>query len=198
VATIAESTAGSRDVHFTLEADTVLLSLFVGSITAGSLTVTLWAYTATGEETPVISFPVITAPTAELLLRKAATTMTNHRLELVWSGPAEFSVHAKGLATGETSAKILGASTFTTTPAAATTTPAALVPATLVDRIGLVVKNNGPHVVYIGGSAAEATTTSGYPLEVGEALGIALAAGVAVWGTTATGTSDIRIAEGGG
>lgn len=191
--------AGVLERRETLEADTVLVSLWVRSLPAGSLTVRVYTYTTTGEETEVLAFPVVSAPTVDLLLRKAALAMGNLRIEVTHTGTCTFQLVAKGLATGEASVKILGAESLRVTQVDVTTTPVLLVPASLEDRSGILVKHWGTvGDLYLGESAAASALSVGFPLAPRDALAIDLAAGVALYGRASAGTIDVRLVEGGG
>jgi hypothetical protein len=188
---------GTWIVEFSLDADTVLLSLFVESITGGSLDVEAFAVADEGKEISIIQFPTVSGPTGNLLLRKAAIALSRIRVVVTSSGPAIFDLRARGLSAGESTVKIVGASDLITSVAAVTTTPSSILPVTLTDRLGVVLRNWIGNTVYIAETAAKATPLLGYPLGAGESLGLDIQAGQEVWAATASGSSDIRIMEAG-
>ena len=149
-----------------------------------------------GEEVPVITFPDITAPTSELLLKKAAVGLSNMKLCITHTGDAEVSVYGKGLTAGEASVRVLGASSIKTSQVDATSAGTLLVPAALTDRAGMVVKNySGTATLYLGESLAASVAANGYPLSPGEAMGIDIAAGVELYGRSSGVDIDVRILE---
>lgn len=185
----------TKTVNFVLHADTLLLSVFVRSV-ANSVTVSCDTFTLEGEASEVILFPAVSAPTTELILKKAAVALANCKLKINHTANCELQVVAKGLTAGELNTRILSANTATAYSASVTNTAAVLIPATLFDRSGLVIKNTSSASVYIGFSLAEATIAGGWLLTQNESLSIDLAAGQAVFAVRATpGTSDIRIIE---
>ena len=189
--------SGTKCIDFTLDtADTILASLYVRSLTSGTIDVVVRTYTVTGESVDIITFPTLSAPTADLVLKKAATGLNNMQLCITHTGDAEVSIYGKGIATGEASVRILGASEGRASQQTVPSTPTVIVPSALVDRAGLVLKNNDTTKrMYIGFTSGEANTTSGYPISPGESIGIDMAAGVAIWGVAESGTIDVRILE---
>jgi hypothetical protein len=186
------------EVTFSLDADTVLLSLFVSSLSSGSLSIVAYTFTEEGKETSIISFPPITGPTSELLLRKAAATMSNIRVLVTATGPAVFDLRARGLSSGETSVKILGAAEVTTSQLTVGLTPTALLPATLTDRLGVVIRNwSSTDTLFVAESVPKTTTSLGYPLAPGESMGIDLQAGQTLFGVANPSSVDVRIMQAG-
>lgn len=195
LADVSLTGSGSHFVDFTLHASTVLMSVFVRSV-SGTVTVRCHTFTQPNEQTEVLAFPTVSAPTSELLLKKAAVALANCKLEIQHTGACELQVVAKGLGAGELNVKLIGAATATARSVTVTNTAALIVPASLVDRSGLLIKNLSSAVVYIGFTASEATASNGYPLAQDDTLSIDLAAGQAVYAIRANaGTSDLRLIE---
>jgi hypothetical protein len=187
--------SGSRRVSFVLDSDSLLVSLYVRTLTSGTLDVYVLTYTSPGEDVEIIRFPQITAPTTDLLLKKSADTMSNSILVIEYTGSCNLQVVGRGMGSGTTSARILGATELRASPAPVTTTPALLIPAALVDRAGIVIKNNTPNsILYIGFKLAEATTTIGYPMGGGECIGIDIEAGQEIYAVGST-SIDVRLIE---
>jgi hypothetical protein len=191
--------SGTTSVDFVVHSDTLLLSVYVRDIPSGTLTVSCDTFTVTGEDNTVIAFPVITAPSTELLLRKAAVTLSNCRLDLAHTADVEVQIVAKGIATGDLNVKIAGASAAKASSKSLTgTSPVLLVGASLNDRSGIVVKNfNTSGTFYVGFSIAGTTVANGYPLAPGEALAVDLSAGQEIYVVkgAAPATLDIRLIE---
>jgi hypothetical protein len=192
---------GTKYVDFDIQSDTVLLSLYTKSIT-GTLTVT--AYTVGDSTDPqqileVASFPTLTGPLTNLLLRKAAVSLDTIRLKIVYSGEADIEIRAKAISTGESTVTIKGQASGRASQKTVTATADILIPASLNERAGLIVRNNSASVViYLGFSLAETTLAVGYPLYPGESLGMAIGAGQDLYAISTVGNVDVRILEAGG
>lgn len=192
-----EAAAGSRSVEIGVDADTVIVSLYVTSV-SGDLD--LAVETVGGEgATEVISFPTVSAPTADLVIRKAAAIMDRIRITATFSDAVEYEVRVRGVGTGEASVRILGANDATASQTDISTSATLVVPAALTDRAGLIVKNNNSTgILYVGFTAAEATTGNGYPIGPQESLGMDISAGQEVYAIASAGTIDVRLLEAGG
>lgn len=193
------SGAGSLSRIFTLDSDTFQTSLFVSSI-SGSLTVTLSTITGEGKEKEVITYSGVTSPSVELDLKKAATAMGIIKATAVFTGACSFELRAKGLSSGETSAKIQSANVARATKIIVPTPGKILLNAALSDRKGVIIRNwSSTTTVYLGFTLAEANPNNGYPLKPQEALAIDIGAGAELYGDIQNaGTVDVRIIEAGG
>lgn len=188
--------AGSEEVTFNIDSESVLLSLYVGSV-AGDLTVTAYTIGSDGQETEIISFPTISAPTAELLLRKAASTLQKVKVTCTYSGATSFNLRARGVYAGASSVRIEGASSFRVTQNNITTSAEALVAAGLTDRTGILVINTSTiGTLWIAETLAKATAADGAPIYPnGGNMAVDLAAGQALYAVASSGTIDVRIVE---
>jgi hypothetical protein len=189
--------SGSSTEVFIIDSESVMLSLYVESL-SGNLDVVAYTMGELGQETAIITFPTVTAPTDGLLLRKAAAVMQKIRVVATYTGAAQFNVRAKGVSAGAASVKIEGASSFRVSQATATTTPDILIPATLDDRNAVLIVNvnSGSGVLWVAETLAKATALLGAPIyPSGGNLSIDLAAGSAVYAVASTGTIDLRIIE---
>ena len=191
--------AGSLSRIFTLDSDTFQTSLFVSSI-SGSLTITLSTITGEGKEKEVITYSPVTSPSTQLDLKRAVSAMGVIKATAVFTGACSFELRAKGLSTGLMSANIQSATTAKASQINVSSTPAVLLTAALVDRKGVIIKNNtnGTSVLYLGFSEAQASIGTGYPLGKGEALGMDVAPGAVLWAVSGNGSIDVRIIEAGG
>jgi hypothetical protein len=189
----------TRTVNFTLDCDSVLIALYVDALASGTMDLTVYTQTEDGHETAIISFPTVTGPTAELLMRKAAVAMSVIKVVCVTTGAATVDIRAKGLTAGETSVKILGSADWSVSTASITTVASQVVPSGLSDRNGLVIKNfNSTGILYVAETSGKATSAAGYPIGPGESLAFDLVAGQEIWGVASSGTIDVRLAEAGG
>lgn len=199
---IAESTteAGSTIKEGSIKSDSLLVSLWVDSVTSGDLSVAVYTLTDSGKETEVILFPTISSPTTELLLRKSAVALQRFRVVVTYSGVCTYEVYVRAIeGAGESSSKILGATNWKVSQATVGTSAAVLIGAALTDRAGVVVKNwSATQTVYIAETLAKADTGTGYPLAPRDALAMDIAAGAEVYAVSDIAGADIRIAESGG
>ncbi len=192
----APAAAGSESKTLPIDADSILVSLWVTSI-SGTLDVKVYTYTDTGQEIEAIVLPQATATSTDLLIRKAAAVMSNIRVEATYSDACEFDVRVRGIQAGESSVRILAANEAKASQTNIGTSATLLVPAAFTDRAGFVVKNNNTGAgenLYIGFTALEATASNGYPLGPQEAMGIDVAAGQSVYAIGST-AIDVRILE---
>lgn len=197
----ADTFSGATTSHyyFNSEADAVLISLYVESVGA-NLDVSLYTLTDIGRELLLATFPTVTAPTANLLLKKGANIMSKVKVTVITTGAATFELYARGVSGAEASVRVLGATSARATQVTIGPGPTLLVPAALTDRSGMVVKNNnglGGVEFYLGFTAAESAVGNGYPINAQESLGMDIASGVEVWANPASGTADTRLLESG-
>jgi hypothetical protein len=197
---IGESFVGSSSVTriFTLDSDTFQTSLFVSSI-SGTLDIAISTIAGEGKEKEVITYSNITAPSTELDLKKAATAMGVVKVVATYTGDCSFELRAKGLSSGETSARIQSASTARASKVTVPTPGKVLVDAALSDRKGIIVRNwSTTATLYLGFSPGEASVGQGYPLKPQEALSLDIGAGAVLYaGISGGATVDVRIIEAG-
>lgn len=188
--------AGTTIQAFNIDAESVLLSLYVSSVT-GDLNVTAYTTGLTGEEVAIIEFPTVSAPTTELLLRKAASTLQKIRVVATYTGAVSFNLRARGVSAGAASVKVEGASGFRVSKKTVNTTPAAIVPTSLNDRTSIHIINIDPSAtLWVAETSGKATPTDGAPIySNGGNLTVDLAAGSTVYGSVASGSIDVRIIE---
>lgn len=199
VALVQESAAGTASWTFTTEADAVLISLYVSSVSA-DLDIAVYTQTEDGKDLLISTFPTVSAPTANLLIKKATTIIAQVRVEATWSGAASFELYGRGVSSAESSVRVLGAQTAKVTQTTLPATPTLIVASSLTDRGGLIIKNNnglGGSAIYFGFTPLEASIADGYPLSAQESLGMDISAGVEVYALSVSGTSDLRIIEAG-
>jgi len=95
------SGGGSLSRIATLDAPTVLVGLYVRSIT-GVLNVTIKTRTGTGVEKTMVTFDPVTAPTAELVLEKVINSFRVVEFIAEYSGDCDFELWTKGAEGSET------------------------------------------------------------------------------------------------
>lgn len=197
---ITETTTGlgvtSREGS--IQSDSLLATLWVNSVSSGNLSVAVYTMTDNGKEVLLFTFPTLTAPTVNLLLKKSGISMQRFRVVATYSGICDYEVYIRAVeGAGESSARILGSDSLRTTSAAVTTSPALLIPASLTDRNGLVIKNwSNAGNLFVSEDSGKLPADA-YPLGPKDALALDVAAGVEIYAVSDLGTLDIRIAESG-
>jgi hypothetical protein len=189
---------GSGTVEHTAvaQSDTVLASIFVRALT-GTVKVDLYTFAQEGD-VKIIDFPLITSPTANLVMKQAAGTLSNVRVVIQHSDDCDIIVSLKGSSSGTSSTVLLSPTQATAYSVPITTTPSVIIPASTQDRQGLILMNYGAGpILYVGFTASEAAVASGWPLPMGASIAIDLGAGQAIWGASSAGTIDVRIMESG-
>lgn len=192
------SGTGTKETLISLDADTILISV-QASVVTGTLKVDAYTEGTDGVRTNIISFPELTAPTTDLVLRKAAATMQKVYLVVTYSGDSTFHIRGRGTSTGAASFKILGNNDLQMSQMDVTTSAAPLVSAALTDRASVAIKNYSTTLtIFLGGTAAEATPANGWPVGPQEGYVVDVAAGQEIYAVTTSGTADVRISETGG
>ena len=194
-----ESGAGTLTEIFSIDAESVLMSLYVGSV-AGDVNVTVYTVGSDGHETEIIQFPTISAPTSEMLLRKAASALQRIKVVVQFTDACVLNIRARGASAEGASVKIEGASSFTVLQENVTTTAAVLVSASLTDRNGIIIINtSASQTVYVAETLAKATAGLGAPIYPnGGNLALDLAGGAEIYAVSSAGTADMRIIQTGG
>lgn len=192
--------AGSKSVEGSIRSDSLVATLWVDSVTAGTLSITFYTLTDTGKETELFHFPDVTAGTTNLLLKKSGISLQRFRIQANYSGACTYEVYVRAVeGAGESSTRILGSSDWRVSQLNISTTPVILIAASLEDRNGVLVKNwDNTGTLYIGESLAKADPTVGYPLAPKDALALDIAAGAAVYAVGTQAVVDVRVAEAGG
>lgn len=200
---ISETVSGSGTLtkRFSIDSDSVLISL---AVTATSGTIDVAVYTSASDTGPlaqellVISFPTILAPTSALIIKKAAAIMGYIRVVVTHSGAATLEVKARGMATGESSVRILGQNAATAYATTIGIAPTLLIPASISDRVGIAIHNTSTlDIVYMGFTSAECLSIDAWEISPGEKLGLDIASGVDVYTRAAAGSIKVKLLEAG-
>lgn len=192
--------AGQDSCEFILDSESVLVSLWCGSL-SGTLDVKVYTKGTDNQEALIIDFPQLAAPTTELLLKKSAVAMQKCRVIATYSAAADFEIRLRGINAAIASTRIEGSNVFQASQINMTTTPAVLLSASLDDRNGILIINNnvgGSEILYVGGTLAEATVANGTPVYPGGNITVNLGAGALLYARSSAGTVDVRIAQVGG
>lgn len=193
------TSAGASIREGSVQSDSILVTLFVNSVTSGTLTVTVNTLTDNGKEVDIISFPTISAPTTDLLLKKSGVTMQRFKVTATYTGVCDYEVYVRAMnGAGESSVRIIGSSNLETSAVTVTSTPSILVPAALTDRNGLSLLNyQGAGNLFISESLAKLVTDA-WPIAPGGGWSLDIAAGVVIYAVSDGAALDVRIAQSGG
>lgn len=197
--------ASTFDVVFVNQADAVLLTLFVNS-TAGDVDVKLYNITQGGpadsqppQESQVLSFPTVNAPTATLLVQVAPVTTSRLRLKVTTTGAADFEVQARAINGGASNTRVISSSSIRTDQKTINTgAPQEIIPASLTDQIGFMIRNwsaNGANIFW-STDVSKATPAQGWPLSPGDVSSISVRGGQAVYASSDVDGADLRLVEG--
>lgn len=180
--------------------DSLLATLWVDSVASGDLTVQIYTLTDTGKEFLLFTFPVVSAGTTNLLLKRASVSMQRFRIVATYTGACSYEIYVKAISGGGTgSSKILGASGWSVDQVDITPTPSLLIASALVDRAGILIKNwNATGNVFVAESTAKLLAGKGYPLAGRDALSMDIDSGNAVYAVADVATVDVRIVQAGG
>lgn len=200
-----ETVAGSADVTFDVQSDSLLTTLFA-EVNAGTLTVQVFAITQGGpadatpaHEIQLYAFPVLSAPTANLLIQKAAATTSRVRVKATWTGACKFDVQARAINGGTSETSVVSANEVAVEQLTVNSGPAqVLIPASLTDNIGYQLRNwsaNGA-VVYVAETQAKATPALGWPCAPGDVLSVSVKGGQTWYISSNIDGADVRILEG--
>lgn len=199
---IVETTAGAGTTskEGSIGSDTLLVSLWVDSISSGNLVVTVYTLTDENKQVKIIQFPEITAGTTELLLKKSAVSLQRYRVIATYSGSCSYEIYVRAISAGETNTRILGSASWSIGKSTVGIEPALLIPAAINDRRGLIIKNNSGsnQIVYLGESLDKATVADGFPIVPGESFAVDLESGAAVYAVSDIADADVRYAQAGG
>lgn len=184
-----------------VDCDAVLASLYVETVNSGTLDIAAITYSGdyTEDKTaPAFAYPTLTAPTGGLLLKKAAAVMSWLEFLVTSTGTTSYEIHVKGISAGESTVKISGSAGATSSSTTVGTSPTLIIPTSLTDRSGLIIKNyTAGSILYIGFTPGEAQPSTGYPLVYGESMGMDLSSGATLYGY-GTLPTDVRILQAGG
>lgn len=198
---IAESTsgAGTTSREGSIQSDSLVATLWVNSVTSGSLSVSVYTLTDTGKEVVLFSFPVLTATTVNLLLRKSGISLQRFRVAATYTGQCDYEIYIRAVeGAGESNSRISGASSFTTSQITIGTSPTILIASSLIDRQGLVIKNWGTGGDLFISESSGKLSGQAWPLGPKDALALDVSAGVDIFAVASTGTIDVRLAQAGG
>lgn len=200
---ISETTTGAGETsrEGAVISDSLLATLWVDNVTSGTLTVTVYTLTDTGKEAELFSFPVLSAPTSNILLKKAGISLQRFRVRATYTGTCTYEVYIRAVSgIGESSTRILGSQSWEVGQVGVGTSAQIVIPAAIVDRRGFIIRNysTSGQVVYVAESAATATAGTGFPIPPGETFAVDVASGAEVYAISSAAGADVRYAQAGG
>lgn len=197
---ISETTLGSgvTSVEGSILTDALLATVWVGSISSGSLTLSVYTLTDAGKEVLLFSFPVLTAPSIDLLLKKSGVSMQRFRVKATYTGICSYEVYVRALvSSGESSVKIIGSNALVTDVITVTTTPSVLVASALQDRNGLsLLSYSGTGTLFISEDITKLPARA-WPIAAGGGWSLDVQAGVTLYAVSSAGNIEVRIAQSG-
>jgi hypothetical protein len=173
--------------------------LWVNS-TAGDITVEIFGILdSDNREVLLATFPKVNAPSTEILQKRTGTAPTRLRVKVTHTAACNFELSARAVSTGSSDTRILGGATLKVSKKTVNSVASLLVPASLVDRTAIAIKNwSSSGTIYVGESVAKANVNNGWPIGPKDALGLDIQAGVELYAIAVDGPCDIRIIESGG
>jgi hypothetical protein len=179
-----------------ISAEGALISLFVNSL-SGSLNITVYTLTEDGKRQKLFDFPQVNTATPELVIKTISPTLNLIEIVCTYNGPCDYEVHVRGITSGQVSSRLLSPTTLSAKKVTQGTLPAVLIPATTETRSAVIIRNASAGVLYLGGTLAEATLATGFPVASGESIVIDIAGGQAVYAVGTVVGMDIRYMEAG-
>lgn len=91
---------GSTVKEGSIKSDSLLVSLWVNSITTGTLSLKVYTLTDTGKGVEIIDFPAISTGTTNLLLKKSAVSLQRFRVVATYTGGCSYEVYVRAIEGG--------------------------------------------------------------------------------------------------
>lgn len=190
--------AGVLTKDISVQSDAALFLLWVNSVT-GLIQVDVYGILSDDQEVLVTSFPQVSVPTTEVLQKRTGTVPTRLRIKVTHTGACDLELSVRAVSTGSSDTRILGGASLKMSKKTVNGTPSLLVPASLVDRTALAIKNwSSSGIIYVAETVAKANANDGWPIGPKDALGLDIQAGVELYAVAVDGPCDIRIIESGG
>lgn len=190
--------SGSTSKDGVIQSDSLLCTLWVDQVSSGTLDVSVYTMTDFGKEVLLFSFPTISAPTTNLLLKKSGISMARFRVVATYTGGCTYEIYVRAIeGAGESNVRILGSGQLQTSAATVTETPAVLIPSSLVDRNGIsFLSYSGTGILFISEDISKLPDQA-WPVYPGGGWSLDITAGVTLYAVSSAGTLDIRIAQSG-
>jgi len=195
----APTSAGTTVKDFSIQSDAALFLLWVNAV-SDNITIDVYSILDDGnKENLILSFPKITTPSTEITQKRTGTVGTRLRVKVTYEGACDYELSARAVATGSSDTRILGGSTLKVSRKTVNNVVGLLVPASLVDRAAIAIKNwSTSGTIYIAEVQSKANQNNGWPIGPKDALGLDIQAGVELYAIAVGGPCDVRIIESGG
>jgi hypothetical protein len=195
----APTSAGVTVKDFSIQSDAALFLLWVNSV-ADNIIVDVYSILDDGsKETLILSFPKVTAPSIEIAQKRTGTVSTRLRVKVTYAAACNYELSVRAVATGSSDTRILGGASLKVSKKTVNSVTSLLVPASLVDRAAIALKNwSSSGTIYVAETAAKANQNNGWPIGPKDALGLDIQAGVELYASAVDGPCDVRIIESGG
>lgn len=195
----APTSAGTTVKDFSIQSDAALFLLWVNSV-ADNIFVEVYSILDDGsKETLLLSFPKITAPSTEISQKRTGTVSTRLRVKVTYAAACNYELSVRAVATGSSDTRILGGASLKVSKKTVNSVTSLLVPASLVDRAAIAIKNwSTSGVVWVAETQAKANQNNGWPIGPKDAIGLDIQAGVELYASAVDGPCDVRIIESGG
>jgi hypothetical protein len=191
------SSAAVLTKDISVQSDAALFLLWVNS-TSGNITVEVFGILADDKEALILTFPTINQATTELVQKRTGTVPTRLRVKVTCTAAFNFELSARAAATGSSDTRVLGGTSLKISKKTINGVPSLLVPASLVDRNAIAIKNwSSSGTIYVAETITKANSANGWPIGPKDALGLDIQAGVELYAVADGGPCDIRIIESG-
>ena len=99
---IHETTTGSgvTSVEGSILTSGLLATVWVDSIPSGTLLISVYTLTDSGKESLLFSFPVLSAPSVDLLVTQSGVSMQRFRVKATYTGICSYEVYIRAVAVG--------------------------------------------------------------------------------------------------
>lgn len=195
----APTSSGTTVKDFSIQSDAALFMLWVNS-TAGDITVDVYGILDNGsKEVLLTTLPKVNAPTLGIVQKRTGTVPTRLRVKVTHTNACDYELSVRAVATGTADVRVLGGASLRVSKKTINSQPTLLVPASLVDRTAIAIKNwSSAGIIYVGETIAKANQNNGWPIGPKDAIGLDVQAGVELYAIAVDGPCDIRIIESGG
>ena len=190
--------AGVTSREGSIKSDSLVATLWADTV-LNTLDVSVYTLTDTGKQFLLFSFPTLSSGTTTLILKKAGISLQRFLVVATYSDACTYEVYIRAVSTaGSADASVLGAADLSTSQTNIDASgPQILIPAALVDRQGLVVKNWSTSGNLFLSETAAKLPGQAYPLAPRDSIGMDIGAGITIYAISDAGTIDVRIAEAG-
>jgi hypothetical protein len=201
---LAETTtaAGTTSKEGVIQSDSLLCTLWVDSVSSGSLDVSVYTLTDTGKEALLFSFPTALAATPSLVLRQSSVSMSRFIVRATYTGVCQYEVYVRAVSGASSTTSPSGpapvaANQITQDTVVVSSTPTELYTGASRSSLRRLVRvyNSGTQTCYLGPAGVTSSGADiGEPLPPLESLTYTLG-DVGLYAVVASGTCNLLITE---